>query len=239
MKPQTKTDAMGFGTLFIGYFFVLNFPYCEFTDAIAAALMLYGLYKLSAINEWFKLSFYSALCFATFGIFELATELYGMFSYIAPESIIFLISALLRHVTVCAVTAFMMLGIRDVAREVGLKSLAEKSARGVYVSLFVYLFSVLLESTLLASFVPAQVLAFLYVLTTLATLTLIIFNLTCIYSAYMRICMPDDKEMEEKESKLGFVNAFRRHEEEKSREYAEYKLEKMKKKQENKNKGKK
>ena len=47
----------------------------------------------------------------------------------------------------------------------------------------------------------------------------------------MRICMPEDEDMPEKESKFKLVNAFRRHEEEKRREYAEYKLDKLKKKQ--------
>lgn len=228
---------MGFGTLFIGYFFILNFPYCEFTDAIAAILMLYGLYKLSGINEWFRLSSYASAVFAVFGAAELGVELYGMFSTLNRGSIIFLISVLLRHVIVAALTAFMMFGIRDVAREVGLSSLREKSMRGACVAIGVYLLNILLESTVLTLFVPMQVLAFLYVFTTLATLTLIVFNLSCIYSAYMRICMPEDKEMDEKESKLAFVNAFKKHEEEKSREYAEYRLEKLRKKQEKKNKG--
>ena len=49
--------------------------------------------------------------------------------------------------------------------------------------------------------------------------------------------MPEDENMPEKESKFKFVNAFRRHEEEKRKEYADYKLEKFKKKQE-KQKGK-
>ena len=228
---------MGFGTLFIGYFFLLNFPYCEFTDAIAAVAMLYGLYKLSKINEWFRTASYFSIGFTALGVFELCIELYGMFSHIDPSSPIFFVTVLIRHLIVLAVTAFMMLGIRDVAREVGLSSLAEKSKRGAYVAVAVYAVSILLECTLLSGFIPDKLLAFLYVFITLATLTLIIFNLTCIYSAYMRICMPDDKEMEEKESKLEFVNAFRRHEEEKSREYAEYKLEKMRKKQEKNKKG--
>ena len=228
---------MGFGTLFIGYFFVLNFPYCEFTDAIAAILMLYGLYKLSGINEWFRLSVYGAIAFAAFGIFELAVELCGMLSLFNINSTLLFISVLLRHVIVAALTAFMMFGIRDVAREVGLSSLREKSTRGAYVAIGVYLLNIMLESTVLNSFLPGQVLAYLYVFTTLATLTLIVFNLTCIYSAYMRICMPEDKEMSEKESKIGFVNAFKKYEEEKSREYAEYKLNKIRSKQEKKNKG--
>ncbi len=228
---------MGFGTVFIGYFFLLNFPYCEFTDAVAAFALLYGLYKLSVINEWFRLSAFSAIAFAVFGVFELAVELFGMFSPIQSTSLLFTVSVLVRHLIVAALTAFMMLGIRDVAKEVGLSSLSEKSARGAFVAIVVYALSILLESSLPALFIPGAVLAWLYVFTTLATLTLIAFNLTCIYSAYMRICMPDDKEMEEKQSKFEFVNAFRKHEEEKSREYAEYKLQKIRKKQEKKNNG--
>ena len=131
----------------------------------------------------------------------------------------------------------MMLGIRDVAREVGLTALGEKSMRGAYVSIGIYVLNILLESKLPTLFLPAKTLVWLYVFTTLATLTLIVFNLTCIYSAYMRICMPEDKDMEERKSKLGFVNAFRSYEEAKSREYAEYKLEKIRKKQEKKNNG--
>ena len=227
---------MGFGTLFIGYFFILNFPYCEFTDAIAASLMLYGLYKLSGLNDWLRLSFFFTAGFAVLGVLELGLELYGMLSTVGSSLLVFIL-VLLRHAVICATTAFMMLGIRDVAREVGLKSLAEKSNRGAFVAIGVYLLNILLESTVLSAFVPGAVLAYLYVFTTLATLTLIVFNLTCIYSAYMRICMPEDRDMEEKASKLGFVNAFRKHEEEKSREYAEYRLEKIKKKQEKKDKG--
>ena len=227
---------MGFGTLFIGYFFILNFPYCEFTDAIAASLMLYGLYKLSGLNDWLRLSFFFTAGFAVLGVLELGLELYEMLSTVGSSLLVFIL-VLLRHAVICATTAFMMLGIRDVAREVGLKSLAEKSNRGAFVAIGVYLLNILLESTVLSAFVPGAVLAYLYVFTTLATLTLIVFNLTCIYSAYMRICMPEDRDMEEKASKLGFVNAFRKHEEEKSREYAEYRLEKIKKKQEKKDKG--
>ena len=55
-------------------------------------------------------------------------------------------------------------------------------------------------------------------------------NLVAVYSAYMHICMPEDvtNDSREKPSRLGFVNKFREHEAERSREYAEYKLDKMK-----------
>ena len=230
---------MGFGTLFIGYFFLLNFPYCEFTDAVAAIAMLYALYKLSGVNNSFRIASFCAIGFLAFGIFELSAELLSMLSPIGSTSVLFTISASVRHVIIALLTVFMMLGLRDVAEEVKLYALSEKSMRAVIVSICIYFLSVLLESSLLTLLIPAKVLAWLYVFTTLATLTLIVFNLTCIYSAYSRICMPDDKDMEEKESKIGVVNAFRKHEEEKSREYAEYRLEKIIKKQEKKKNGRK
>jgi hypothetical protein len=62
-------------------------------------------------------------------------------------------------------------------------------------------------------------------------MALIVISLIVIYNCYMRICMPEDEDMPEKESRFKFVNAFRRHEEEKRKEYADYKLEKFKKKQ--------
>ena len=229
---------MGFGTLFIGYFFLLNFPYCEYTDAVSAVLMLYALYKLRGINDYFKYAFAASVAFALLGIFELSAELYGMFSHIDRLSLLFTIITLSRQVIIGAATALMLLGIKDVADEVGLSALKEKSLRAFFVSMFVYLLNIFLESASLASFIPIKILATLYVFATLATLTVIAFNLTCIYSAYMRICMPEDKEMEDKESKIGFVRSFKKREEEKSREYAEYKLNKMQKKQEKKNKGK-
>jgi hypothetical protein len=53
----------------------------------------------------------------------------------------------------------------------------------------------------------------------------------------MKICMPDElTEKEDKKSRLGFVNKFKEHEEEKRREYAEYKLEQLRKKNQKKRK---
>jgi hypothetical protein len=43
--------------------------------------------------------------------------------------------------------------------------------------------------------------------------------------------MPGDEDVGERKSRFEFVNSFRRHEEEKQREYQEYKLEQIKKKQ--------
>ena len=70
---------MGFGTLFIGYFFLINISYFTYTDIIAGMIMLLGLYKLSSVNKPF---FYGAICagiFALFSLFEFVVTVLGIF----------------------------------------------------------------------------------------------------------------------------------------------------------------
>lgn len=222
---------MGFGILFIGYFLVLNFPYCEFTDAVAAALIMYALYKLSYINRSFKLSYYASAAFVLLGIFELSVAAIDMFSPIADGSMLILLPALIRHLTLAFLSFLMLMGMREVASEVGLTSLSKECNISAYASVAVYGFNIILESASLAEIVGARILAISYVFSVIMTLVITAVNLVRIYSCYMRICMPGDEDVSEKKSRLGFVNSFRRHEEEKQREYAEYKLEQFRKKQ--------
>ena len=69
-------------------------------------------------------------------------------------------------------------------------------------------------------------------ITLIAIFTVVIVNLVTIYRAYMKICMPDDidNDTPDKPSKFEFINKHREHTIQKQREYAEYKLEKLKKK---------
>ena len=72
----------------------------------------------------------------------------------------------------------------------------------------------------------------LSVISLVLNMTLTVLILIRIYDCYAKICMPEDKHPEEapKESRFEFVNKFRRHEENKRQEYADYKLDKFKKK---------
>ena len=65
---------MGFGTLFIGYFLLLNLTYYGFTDVIAASVMLLGLYKLSGVNKYFKAAAISSGALLVFSLGELGTR---------------------------------------------------------------------------------------------------------------------------------------------------------------------
>ncbi len=230
MKPRTETD-MGFGILFIGYFFILNFPYCEFTDAFAAALMMYALYKLSHINRGFRLALYSSFAFVALGVFELTLAVWDMLAPIGSDSLLLLLPALIRHLLI-AFTSFLMLnGMREVADEVGLSAISKKCERRAYATVVIYALNIFLESASLAKFIDARILAVSYVMCVAATLVITALNLAAIYSCYMRICMPGDEDAGEKRSRFEFINSFRRHEEEKQREYQEYRLEQLRKKQ--------
>ena len=224
---------MGFGTLFVGYFFVLNLFYPALTDTIAALIMLLAFYKLRDVNRGFRWAIAASSVMAVLGTAELVLKLGDMlFAMVAPSELTTAL-AVIRHFTVALVTFTMMSGIKDVASEVELPLLVTKAKSASYATLPVYALSIFLEAAA-PSFIPTEVMATLATATLLATAVLAIFNLTVIYSAYMHICMPEElaNDVAEKESRFGFVNAFRRHQEEKSREYAEYKLERRREKAE-------
>ena len=58
---------MGFGTLYIGYFLLLNLTYYAFTDLIAALIMAMALSKLSAVEKNLKPALYFSIVFAIIG----------------------------------------------------------------------------------------------------------------------------------------------------------------------------
>lgn len=230
---------MGFGTLFIGYFLILNFAYYGFTDAIAAAIMLLGLHKLSGVNREFRVATVISAVFLALGVLELGCEIYaGLFSgTLAPALTVAV--AISRHAIIAATTVSTLAGISSVAREVGLSALSARAERLAYATPVVYAVLILLETPLPSIDFLAKAAAVISLLAVLASLALIIANLVTVYTAYMRICMPEDEAMTERRSRIGFVNSMREHEEEKRREYAEYKLERLRRAESKKNKGKK
>ncbi len=216
---------MGLGTLFIGYFLLLNLAYYELTDAICGAVMLYAFYKLKNVNSGFSRGMVSAAVFAVFGLIELIFAVIGL-----NIPVITFARPIIRHGIICVTTFLMLIGLRDVAREVGLSEIAARCQRNFYFTGAAYILNVFLEAAGLASLFAAKILAFLYLFATLLTIAVIILNLISIYSCYMRICMPGDSFGEEKKSRFAFVNEMRAHQEEKEREYREYRLEKLKEK---------
>jgi hypothetical protein len=98
--------------------------------------------------------------------------------------------------------------------------------------LAIYAIAAVLEVPLVLSAVGVKILATASAITLLAIFSVVVINLVTIYRAYMKICMPEDvdNDVPDKPSRFEFVNKHREHTLQKQREYAEYKLEKFKKK---------
>jgi len=229
---------MGFGTLFIGYFFLLNISNFTYTDIIAGMVVLLGLYKLSSVNKQF---FYGAVCaaiFALFSLFELVITVLQFFELSFPGMMLNYI-AIPRYMLLFALTVLILRGVYEVAKEVDARALSKRARLSIPVSTIylVFAFADIPEVAMLLGKTGAY--AYVYFALVIILILAVAYNLITIYKAYMQICMPDEKEKEVKESKLGFVNKFRAYEERKSQEYAEYKLNKMKQRNEKRKNGKK
>jgi hypothetical protein len=217
---------MGFGTLFIGYFLLLNLTYSGFTDVIAAAVMLLGLYKLSSVNRQFKIAAISTAVFLAFSLCELGISAYELFMGSIGSAALVSLLSIVRCWIIASLTFFMLKGIEEVAKEVDVEGLPQKASRLSIFTAVIYSAWIILEAPL--SFINDYVLAVLSLFTILATIALIIANLTVIYSAYMRICMPGDEDLKDKPSRFAFVNEYRSRKEERDKEEAEKRIKEMK-----------
>ncbi len=220
---------MGFGILFIGYFLLLDIAYYFYTDIIAAVVMMLALYKLSEINRPFKQAMWLALGFSVFALAEFAIELFCTFSFVPNEAVIHSCVAVVRYGILLALSALMLCGMRDVANEVGLAKISEKSRKLVYTSAFVYTLDIILEASVLSNIVDVTILVTLSMAALIATLIVTAMVLIEIYHCYMRICMPG-QDKDETMSRFEFVNRFREHEAARAKEYADYKRERQRQK---------
>ena len=235
---------MGFGTLFVGYFLLLNVThYRGFTDIIAAAIMLFALYKLSDVNRGFKLSFILCGVFMAVSLGELVLSVSGLFS-LFPTEIATSVITIVRHGVVGTLTALIMLGIKDISREVDLPKIRDR-ARYLLPSTFtVYLLLIVLESVtgFTSSETMIKIMAWSSLIVIIANITLLVFGLFTIYSCYMQICMPEDNTPfvpdEEKPSRFAFINEHRKKRRARDEAYYKERMDKAKAKYEKKMKGK-
>ena len=213
---------MGFGTLFIGYFLLLNVTYYGFSDFICSAIILYALYRLSSVNKGFRAAAIAAGVFCVFSLYELTVFIINSFT-LTDISAMLTATAALRSLIVCGFTVPMLIGMRDVCYEVDLKPLGKKCHKTLIPTFVIYTLGILIEAQGVFSFIDMKYIAMIGLAVTLAMMILVIVNLVSIYSCYMKICMPDEQTSKKRKTPA-FVEAFRRHEEEKQREYIEYRL---------------
>ncbi len=230
---------MGFGALFLAYILILNIAYFSFTDLLCALMLLLGTYKLSAVEKSYKYASFALVPFAILGIFELVTGFASIFGKELVNETVMTVIGIIRYLLITAFSYYILLGIEKLAAEVDLPLLKSKAKRQKILTLTVFPLTAFFELPILGSILPLKALAIIAVVLLISAFAVSILTLFVIYSAYMHICMPSDLVYKEKTSKLGFVNRFREHEEQKRREYADYKIEKFKESNsKNKKKGK-
>ena len=222
---------MGFGVLFIGYFFILNISYYFYTDAIAAVLMLLALYKLSDINKPFKQACIVALGFSVFGIGELILNMYSAFAYLPAEETVNTVLAIARYGILLALLVLTLRGMEQVAREVGLNKISNRCSRLCYATAFLYSVRILLELSAVFSLSYVLVMRILTVVVLIASVVLSVMTLIEIYRCYASIYMPGE-EKTEKKSRFGIMEKFDEQQQRAAMEYAEYQREKQKKRSE-------
>ena len=215
---------MGFGTLFFGYFLILNITYYQFTDIIAALVMLLGLYKLSGVTRHFRLPMYAAIVFSVIALGELGFGIYTLFETYDPSELSLLISIIgaVRAIALAMLTVLMLRGMHDIARELEVGKVPLKCRTMIVWTLIVYGLYIISETNALIGILP-EIVATVLIAGVLIGLVLVpIINLTIIHSCYVYICMPEDLEPKEQNpSRFAFVNEYRRRRDERRREEAE------------------
>lgn len=228
---------MGFGTFFIGYFLLLDISYYLLTDLIAGAVMMLGMARLARFNRGFKAAFCTLGIFTAFALFELGVGIYDMLFSVPIDSTLISYLAISRSFLLAILTFSSFEGMREVAEEVGLSELSRKCKITAYVSLPIYLLTIISETPSLFTWTSPQVATVIAVVSLLISFIFVITNLFTIYTCYAKICMPEDVDNEAKQKKKkSFFDSYSERQEEANREYAEYKLEKLKKSKEKKKK---
>lgn len=226
-----KDIKMGFGTLFFGYFLLLNIVYFQFTDIICALVMLLGLYKLSSVSRYFKMPMYFAIPFSLFALVEL---IFGSLSLFGAKDTELTVSILgiIRSVIVATLTVLILRAMHDIAKDLDVEKVPFKSRTMVVWTLLVYGMNILMQTTSISAFLPAEINAFLYLFVVVGTIVVVIANMSIIHSCYVYICMPEDLHptpKEKKPSRFGFINEFRRRREEHRAEVAAAEAERRRK----------
>ncbi len=218
---------MGFGTLFIGYIFLLNISFYAYTDALAGALMLLALEKLRVWNKGFKASFFATIPFFLIGIFEFVLKLLAMFSVaVAPALSVTL--AVLRMLALCPLHLCLLVGIKQITKEVGLDKMEGRAMMMLPFSPLIHVCQSFFEIPSLFSGVKEQNLLTVRFILLIASLVFSFVMLSFIYKCYARICLPSDVNMEQKPSRFRFVNEYRAKKEAKQRAEIEAHIASMK-----------
>ena len=213
---------MGFGYLFLGYFFLLFFPMSGIgvlpnLAAVGCVIMFFGLRKLYSYApecKGFKLAIFALIPYFAVSVAEFASDVAEYSGRIAVDSVFVKSTALVSDLLFGIFTVFVLVGIHVLARQVELPKIAVRSS--VFMSISV-IFTLCAAVSGIAALVdiPAgktatAVVNYIALAAFLLEYLAIFLNLFHIFSCYMYICLEGDEDMPYREDIFDKLIAFTR-----------------------------
>ena len=184
---------MGFGILFIGYFFTMNIKlrgYDVPPDFIGYMIMIYACNKLSDYSSFFrktsKILIVMALLSAAYSGTQLYTNVFGELPELIPN--ILIISKLMLSIVM---HYFLLNAIIEISEDVGRKKIAGKCRRNLYITWFLLILQTV--SSLPVFQFEGQA---YYLISIFIANFAVLLNSIQIFSCYMWICYEGDEEMD-------------------------------------------
>lgn len=194
---------MGFGILLFGYLVTFAFSLSNvyfFADIIGAAVMIYGMIKLSQYNRYFIASSISALIFSAGCLAAAASLMFGLWdsgsSIGVAVSIVKLISACVMHI-------FIFLGIRGLSKGAGSLKLVRSADRSMVMTMIYYLagvFAIVFGGMIGDISVQLNMAVYIYFVVCL------IVNFVLFYKCFGILCPADEDEDAPKKSRFAIIN---------------------------------
>ncbi len=212
---------MGFGYLFIGYFFLIFFPLSGIgvlpnLAAVGCAIMLVGTKKIYSYAEdckGFKLASYTLIPYFALSAAALILNIAEYFG-ISQETV----AAFLNPISLACdllfglLAVFLMAGIYKLARQVELPKLASRSAIFMSVSVLFTLCALISNTAAILDITAGKTVTATINYIGLAAFLLeylaIFLNLFHIFSCYANICLEGDEDMPYREDIFDKIVAF-------------------------------
>lgn len=199
---------MGFGLIFIGYFFMMNIPIGGvdvLPDAIGCFIMLAGVGKLilhCPENKWFRYSRIALIVFGILALFVLGDQLAtasGMMSeplekyFFGPLKSVYTLAVGVYHV-------LLFLGIHELSVSVGLPKLANRARRMTALTVVYYICEIASFAGLAGLIAnmaenPDAVLSTINLIIYLIGSAWLLLTWALLLTCYMRICLEGDEDM--------------------------------------------
>lgn len=193
---------MGFGLLFIGYFFVYIgavTPLSAYTYVVGAGLIIYSLKNLVLENNMFKISLFSVILMEAISIAKLMIMLFGNVN----GSFYYVIN-LIQGILAPAISILLVISIYVISKTVGLVKVQAKSVVDL-IFLGIYLITAIVFSVVNSELLKAR----LFVANIITLLICTVFTLIIIFNCYAGICYEGDENME-KETGNKFFDSLNR-----------------------------